>query len=115
MRTRNVRRRDDMTSFFDQEIRKISMEIEKIKDRIRMKEMKQIGLNKIIFEKVKRVSIKRIHRKMEMRQGINDLDRQIFYLNARITNYTRQIQVYIRLKEEEISNEMCYEQVIDLS
>lgn len=103
MRMKNVHLRDGMIPFFDQEIRKIEKEIDKIKVQIRVKHLKQMKLEEIIFERVRRFSYKRMTKKQKMRQGIENLDKQIFYLNGRIVNYMKQIQIYMQLKDTELT------------
>lgn len=98
----NVRKRDNMSQFFDREMKKIAKEIDKIKIEIRLKEMRQSELEKVLFQKVSRWTAQRVIKRNEIRQGIEILDRQIFYLNGRIVNYLRQIQVYMQLKDEEV-------------
>lgn len=102
MRT-NVHMKNGMIPFFDQEIRRIIKEIDKIKIQIRVKQTKQSGLRERIFERIQRFSVKRIQKRQEMRQGIEILDKQIFYLNGRIVNYMRQIQIYMQLRDAEIT------------
>lgn len=102
MKAINVRKRDNMSQFFDREMKKIAKEIDKIKIEIRLKEMRQSELEKVLFQKVSRWTAQRVIKRNEIRQGIEILDRQIFYLNGRIVNYLRQIQVYMHLKDEEV-------------
>lgn len=91
-----------MSQFFDREMKKIAKEIDKIKIEIRLKEMRQSELEKVLFQKVSRWTAQRVIKRNEIRQGIEILDRQFFYLNGRIVNYLRQIQVYMQLKDEEV-------------